>query len=81
MKVSRTKNTAFAPIAITLTIENEAEARAMYAIFNYTPNCDLLSDVIVDNIKHAIGDYSVPGNGEIANGIRYADFYRGKTSL
>jgi len=75
MKVE--KNKSFTPFDITITVESKEEAQALYAIFNYTPNCNLLSDDISIQIRHTIGnEYSVTRSHDIiANGIDYEDFY------
>lgn len=75
---ARRSSPKFKPVEITLTIESQEEAQALYAIFNYTPNCDLLPEDAPDKIRAALGDYAVRGTSPIANGITYAEFYRNK---
>jgi len=67
------------PIELHLTIETREEAQALYAIFNYVPNGDLLGDKASDEIKDLIGGkYEVLSNDVIANGITYNEFYNRK---
>ena len=56
------------------------EARALYAIFNYSPNVDLLPEELGDSVRQEIGtEFSVlPPSKEIARGVTYDQFYRGK---
>ena len=69
----------FAPFDVTLTVESEEEAQALYAIFNYSPNLELFLDDAAGNVRHVIGDkFSDIPNGEIANGVDYDHFYRAK---
>lgn len=80
MKVSSKKEVGFNPIVLEIVIESEEEARALYAIFNYSPNAELLqpnaSRDIVECIGHA---YSTFGSkGVIARGVTYEEFYRQK---
>lgn len=62
---------------LTITIDDESEAQALYAIFNYTSNCDLVGEQNAQGVKHAIGDqfYVCDLTQEIANGITYGKFY------
>ena len=70
----------FHAFAITLTVESEEEARALYAIFNYSPNVDILPEDAGDEITKAIGEkYSNLGTSQlIARGVYYRGFYKGK---
>jgi len=84
MKVHRdTRGLRFRPFDITLTVESEEEARALYAVFNYSPNVDLLSFGACEPVRKAIGEkYSYLGadgaDNVIARGITYGTFYRHK---
>ena len=81
MKVQRDpEGVGFRPFDITLTVESEEEARALYAIFNYSPNVDLLPRESGGNIKKAIGEkYSTLGTSQlIARGVCYGHFYHPK---
>ncbi len=78
MKVQRDREgVGFRTFDVTLTIESEKEARALYAIFNYVPNTSLLPRGVAQDVRDVIGpDIAILGdNGEIANGVTYADFY------
>lgn len=56
MRVKRLpKSDAFEPITLQFTLENESEARAMYAIFNCAPNAAVLPDTVAEQVKDAIG--------------------------
>ena len=81
MKVNRFgSHEGFPAFDITLTIESEEEARALYAIFNYIPNTDLFPDGVSLKIREKIGErFSNLGSGEvIAKGVTYDSFYRPK---
>ena len=60
MKASRTTSTKFQPFNLVITVENEAEAKALYAIFNHTANVNILpcanNDMVASEIKAAIGN-------------------------
>lgn len=80
MKVS-SKKSDFQPIVLEIVIESEEEARALYAIFNYSPNTELLYPNASSDIIECIGHgYSTShNNGEvISRGITYDQFYRSK---
>ena len=75
----------FRPFTITIPIETIDAARALYAIFNYGPNADLLFDTNLSThvIKHLIDEYCGENNPRveneddvIASGITYKKFYR-----
>ena len=70
----------FAPFDVTLTVESEEEARALYAIFNYMPNADLLGGDIGERIRKVIGEHfsELGSDCQIANGITYPEFYSHK---
>ena len=80
MKVRRDREgVGFRAFDVTLTIESEEEARALYAIFNYCPNLELFPGDAARDVRHTIGDkFSDTPNGEIANGVDYDHFYRSK---
>lgn len=81
MKVNRFGDKpGFHPFDITLTVETEDEARALYAIFNYSPNVDILPEKISDEIRDQIGrEFGELGSSQvIARGVTYSKFYRGK---
>jgi len=65
---------------LAIKMENNEEAQALYAIFNYAPNADLLPCGAAEKIKNAIGEdfYITRGDEEIANGTTYDKFYRRK---
>ncbi len=74
----------FRPFSITIPIETIDAARALYAIFNYSPNTDLLlntnlsSYVIKDLIKEFCGEndpYVCNEDEFIASGVTYQQFY------
>ena len=80
MKVQRIEGVhKFNPFDIIFTVENEEEARALYAIFNYCPNVDVLPTGKGKEIRLTIGnDFSELNNSEIANGVNYRTFYNAK---
>lgn len=80
MRVSKTKSKGFIPFDITLSVESEEEARALYAIFNYVPNLDLFPEGVGASIRDKIGGEfeALPCSGEIAGGITYSTFYNSK---
>ena len=57
MKINERGSNNFNPFDLVITIESEAEAKAMYAIFNHVRNVDILpnGDEIVNVIKDKIG--------------------------
>ena len=67
----------FPAFDITFTVESEEEARALYAIFNYSPNVNLLPEDAGAEIRKAIGEkYSTLGTSElIARGVCYREFF------
>ena len=81
MKVLRDREgVGFHAFDVTLTIESEEEARALYAIFNYGPNTDLLPCEIGKIVREVIGgEYgNLAAGSVIAKGITYVTFYRYK---
>ena len=81
MKVYKLQNICeFTPFDVTFTIESEAEAKALYAIFNYCPNVNILPEGMGDTIRKAIGEkYGDLGSSTlIARGVQYREFYSGK---
>lgn len=78
MKISTPKKgSGFTPIHLDITIETEEEAKAIFAIFNYSPNTDLLPDWVSEKVTNILAPYEVIGSDdEIANGIPYNDFYK-----
>ena len=81
MKVQRDREgVGFPAFDVTFTVESEEEARALYAIFNYTSNVDLLPEDASAEIRKAIGEkYSDLGFDQlIARGVDYSNFYRRK---
>ena len=82
MRVNRFGETpGFKEFDVTFTIENEEEARALYAIFNYFPNVYLLGDGEAAAIRSAIGEgfSKLPSGSVISNGVTYREFYRSKS--
>ncbi len=66
----------FSPFDLVVTIESEEEARAIYAIFNYIPNTELLPDRISAQIRTLLGSkYDVLTPNTIARGVKYERFY------
>ena len=81
MKAYKLQNICeFAPFDVILTVESEEEARALYAIFNYSPNVNLLPGGDGAVVREAIGEkYGDLGPSTlIAKGVYYREFYRGK---
>ena len=81
MKVTRDiKGLTFQPFDIAFTLESEEEARALYAIFSYTPNVDLLGDATACYVRRLMGgEFGDLGPSQIiANGVTYDKFYREK---
>lgn len=79
MKVSSTQQ-KFTPFSITIDIESEGEARALYAIFNHYSNDSLLGSKNARAIKTTIGtEFSLELQGqEINNGINGHKFYQSR---
>ena len=80
MKARREGGWGWKPFDVVLTVESEEEARALYAIFNYCPNTDILSDDASKEIREAIGQkYADLGPDTlIARGVHYEKFYQTK---
>ena len=81
MKVQTNREAVvFRAFDVTFTIESEAEARALYAIFNYSPNIDILPAGEDEDIREAIGHkYGDLGDSQyIARGVYYGHFYCSK---
>jgi hypothetical protein len=82
-KVNVVETPKFKPRAFTITIESEEEARAMHAIFDYSPNADLIGESLAGTIRKQIdlgcGARSV--NGVIAKGITQAKFFADKKDV
>ena len=73
-------NDGFQEFDITLTIENEEEAKALFAIFNYYSNLDILPEGVGESIRRIIGEkyYDLGPDQMIARGVDYPNFYRRK---
>jgi len=79
-------NQAFTPFKFTVKVETLEEAKAWYAIFNYTPNTELLgiggsqSIAIRVNLINKVGPncnvYVDVGDQVIANGVTYNQYYK-----
>ncbi len=81
MRVNRFGDTnEFHEFDVILTIESEEEGRALYAIFNYIPNEDILPEGVGNSIRKVIGErYTDLGPDQmIARGVDYPNFYRRK---
>jgi len=81
MKVKKESVEEFTPFNLVLTIETKAEASALYNIFNYTFNTDLLPSTWYNEIQEAIGSenqYTDRENRIIAGTTAYSDFYKPK---
>ena len=81
MRVQRDlEGVGFRAFDITLTVDSEEEARALYAIFNYSPNVDLLGGDIGERIRKVIGEHfgRLGSDSQIANGITYREFFSHK---
>ena len=81
MKVHRDiQGLGFRSFDVTLTIESEEEAKALYAIFNYCPNEDILPEGGAKQVRDAIGGRygDLDGGQLIARGVHYEEFYRSK---
>jgi len=80
MKVQKIEGIhGFDPFDIIFTVENEEEARGLFAIFNYYPNVTVLPNGKGKEIRSIIGDnFGKLDNGEIANGVNYRTFYNAK---
>ncbi len=72
----------FEPISITFKIESIEDARALYAICNFSTAADLLGTSAAHKIKSVLcnkyGEEAVYARDgeEIANGIMYEDLYK-----
>lgn len=72
---------AFNPIQVSFTIESEEEYRAIYAIFNYNPNCQLLPANLPYELRKQLEQHKIKEIGldnVIARGVNYDSFYRSK---
>ncbi len=80
MKARREGGWEWKPFDVVLTVESEEEAKALYAIFNYCPNEDILPEGRAKQVRDAIGGrYGDLGGGQlIARGVHYEEFYRSK---
>ena len=80
MKARRDGGLGWKPFDVVLTVESEEEARALYAIFNYVPNIDMLPDGTGEIVRKAIGErYGELGPDQlIARSVTYGKFYHGK---
>ena len=80
MKARREGGLGWKPFDVTLTIESEEEARALYAIFNYCPNVDMLPNGTGEIVRKVIGEsYIELGPDQlIARGVTRSKFYSGK---
>lgn len=80
MKIRVDKSDDFAPFDVTFSVETAEEARVLYAIFNYFPNTELLPEGMSLAVRSEIGTEfgDLPDSMEIAKGITYEQFYRGK---
>ena len=81
MKVRRDREgVGFPAFDVTFTVESEEEARALYAIFNYSPNVDILPEEVGEEIRKAIGGKygCLDPSRHIARGVNYSDFYANK---
>ena len=54
----------FTPIELTITLESADEARALFAVFNHIPVCDVLKRRHINptSIRNAIGAQYYDGN-------------------
>ena len=76
----------FTPFEFTVKVETLEDARAWYAIFNYTPNTNILgiegspASAIRNNLINKVGPnndiYVDVGNEVIANGVTYDQYYK-----
>jgi hypothetical protein len=69
---------SFKAIELTITIETEEEAQALYAIFNFTHNRKLLKEKDTNLLLDEIGKkfYIGEKNKIISNNIAYKDYYK-----
>ena len=65
----------FSPFKISITVETEEEAKALYAIFNHQKNITILPAGAAAAIRIAIKADFYVADGVIANGITYDQFY------
>ena len=77
-KVNVVETPKFKPRAFTITIESEDEARALHAIFSYSPNADLIGTIEARRIRQQIDCGQCTVNGIIANGVHHDAFYADK---
>ena len=79
MKLIKDSIPTFTPFNITLRVESQEDANALYAIFNHADNTNLL-DFECYNIRSFLDSKCKIGGrnfGEIiANGVLYEDFYK-----
>ena len=77
MKVnSENPEVGFSPIHLNIVLESAEEARAFYAIFNYTRNTDLFKNCQDIKIRKQLQEFrQLDEDAVIANGITYQQFY------
>ena len=69
---------SFQPFRLSIEVQTEEEAKALYAIFNLLDNHVLLGENKAEKLKDAIGHGHYVEEGNIANGISYRKFYYGE---
>ena len=73
---------SFMPFDLILTVENEEEAKGLYAIFNYIPNTEVLPSglglKVCENLEKIVGKIQWFSKNKLANGVLYEDFYKSK---
>lgn len=77
MKVEKQEVPAgdFTPFRLVIDVESKEEAQALYAIFNYGPNCDILRGSAY-TIRKTIGEeHYRSDNEEIIPGLKARQFY------
>lgn len=68
---------SFQPFRLSIEVQTEEEARALYAIFNKLQNARLLGETSYEVTK-TIGEEYYVEEGNIANNISYSKFYGGE---
>ena len=79
MKIRKSSaSPSFTPFDLIFSVESREEAQALYAIFNYVPNLELLPIQQKLVVGEMLAEYANCHNNYIANNVTYYDFYRSK---
>ena len=76
VEIERTKP-AFVPVKVVIDIESKEDARAVYAMFNYSPFAKAIGRHIAEQARGQLGHeyHTSVTDPVIARGVRRADFF------